>query len=95
MIATPGKTVEILLIVLTVGLPILKFVLFPARAMGRGGNWTIIGALMIVGVMMAVWFGVQSVTDTGMLGTASAVAAKPGDPPPAQSLDLDSLSQLF
>ena len=87
---------EILLLVLTVGLPILKFVLFPARAMGRGGNWTIIGALMIVGVMMAVWFGVQSLTDTGnLLGTGSAVAAKPGDPPPAPASDLDSLSQLL
>lgn len=86
---------EILLLVLTVGLPILKFVLFPARAMGRGGNWTIIGALMIVGVMMAIWFGVQSMSDTGMLGTATAVAAKPGDPAAAQSADLDSLSQLF
>ena len=86
---------EILLLVLTVGLPILKFVLFPARTMGRGGNWTIIGALMIVGVMMAVWFGVQSLTDTGMLGTASAVAAKPGDSTPAQSADLDTLAQLF
>ena len=85
---------EILLLVLTVGLPILKFVLFPARAMGRGGNWTIIGALMIVGVMMAIWFGVQSMSDTGMLGTSTAVAAKPGDPAPAQSADLD-LSQLF
>jgi len=44
---------------------------------------------------MAIWFGVQSVSDTGMLGTSTAVAAKPGDPAaPAQSADLD-LSQLF
>jgi len=94
--AAQAFRMDILLIALTVGLPVLKFVLFPARTMGRGGNWTIVGALMIVGLMMAIWFGMQSLSDTASLfGTASAVAAKPGEAPPAQLPDLDTLAQLF
>ncbi len=84
---------EILLLVLTVGLPLVKFILFPARAMGRGGNWVIVGALMIVGLMMVLWFAVQSVDQvTGDLapsgaGTASANAAVPQYP------DFDKLAK--
>jgi hypothetical protein len=90
-----GTAMDILLLVLTVGLPLLKFVLFPARAMGRGGSWTIVGAVMIVGLMMALWFGIQSLSDTATtLGAASAVAAKPGDPP-AGMPDLDGLAQFL
>jgi hypothetical protein len=83
---------EILLIVLTVGLPLLKFVLFPARTMGRGGNWTIVGAVMIVGLMMALWFGLKSFTDvTGDPQAASATAAAAGTGVP----DLSALAKLF
>ncbi|MGN6102097.1 MAG: hypothetical protein ACTHOR_13205 [Devosia sp.] len=84
---------EILLLVLTLGLPILKIVLWPARTMGRGGNWTLVGAAMIVCLMMALWFGMQSVTDVGDAAAAS-VGSKPaqaGDQLP----DLDALSRLF
>ena len=58
----------------TVGLPLIKIVLFPARAMGRGGNWTLIGAAMIVGLMMALWFGVQSFSDPAPSGKSAAAS---------------------
>lgn len=65
---------EILLLALTVGLPLIKIVLFPARAIGRGGNWTLIGAAMIVGLMMVLWFGVQSFTDSPPAGKSAAAS---------------------
>lgn len=69
---------EILALVLTIGLPLIKIVMFPARTMGRGGNWTLVGAAMIVGLMMALWFGMQSLTaapDLPANTTASANGA--------------------
>jgi len=63
---------DIALFALGIGLPIAKFVLFPAKTMGRGGNWTIVGALMIVCLMMALWFGIQSLTGTDGDGVQSA-----------------------
>jgi hypothetical protein len=67
---------EILLLALTIGLPLIKIVLVPARAMGRGGNWTLIGAVMIVGLMMALWFGVRSFTDSAPDATSVTAADK-------------------
>ncbi|HTJ57285.1 MAG TPA: hypothetical protein VL418_06960 [Devosiaceae bacterium] len=63
---------ELLLLGLTIGLPVFKILLFPARAIGRGGNWTWVGAAMIVGLMMVLWFSVQSLT-----GTEDATVAAP------------------
>lgn len=67
---------DILIIALTIGLPLIKFLLFPARAMGRGGNWTIYGAMMIVGVMMVIWLGVRSLGDPSPPSPASPAAAQ-------------------
>ena len=85
----PGDSggMDILLVALGIGLPILKFVLFPARTMGRGGNWTIMGALMIVGLMMALWFGMQSLTSDAAPGDATATAA--------QSSEIAALEKLL
>jgi hypothetical protein len=66
------RTMDLLLLALTIGLPLLKFVLFPARAVGRGGGWTIAGAVMIVGFMMLLFFTVQSFTG----GSATPAQAK-------------------
>jgi hypothetical protein len=85
---------DILLLALGVGLPLLKFVLFPARAMGRGGNWTILGALMIVGLMMAIWAGVNALS--GVAGDGTAVAQSATASSEAQQLqDLDALEKLL
>ena len=71
---------EILLLVLTIGLPLIKILMFPARTMGRGGNWTLVGAAMIVAMMMALWFGMQTLTapvDVTAPGTAPAADQMP------------------
>ena len=93
---------DLLLLGLTIGLPLIKIILFPARAVGRGGSWTIIGAVMIVGLMMALWFGVQSMTGTDTdAATATASSATPdsGNADSAASdqqlSDIDKLAQLL
>jgi hypothetical protein len=84
---------DLLLIALTIGLPLIKFVLFPARAMGRGGGWTLAGAVMIVGLMMLLFFAVQSMTP-GSSGTAPATkGAAQSDQ--QQLPDLGDLSKLL
>jgi hypothetical protein len=83
---------EILLLALTIGLPIIKILLFPARTMGRGGSWTVVGAIMIVGLMMALWFGMQSLTDTVASPTAGATTPASAD---TSSKALDDLAKLF
>lgn len=70
---------DILLIALTIGLPLLKFIFFPARAMGRGGNWTVMGAVMIVAIMMALWFGIQSWTAPPTTSDTASVATPASD----------------
>jgi hypothetical protein len=84
---------EILLLALTAGLPLVKILLFPARTMGRGGNWTLVGAAMIVALMMALWFGMQSVSDT--VGDANAATSKSADASPLKQSDIDALAKLL
>ena len=84
---------EILFLALTAGLPIVKILLFPARTMGRGGNWTFVGAAMIVALMMALWFGMQSVTDT--VGEASASTGQASDSSTLKQSDIDALAKLL
>ncbi len=81
---------DILLLLVSLGLPIVKIVLFPARTMWRGGGWTLVGAAMLVCLMMAIWFAVESASNTaadvanaaGASGTASGV-----DPHDADAVD--------
>jgi len=90
------RTMDLLLLALTIGLPLLKFVLFPARAVGRGGGWTIAGAAMIVGVMMLLFFAVQSFTgsSTAPAPAKSTASASQSDQQEVQALnDLAKLLQ--
>lgn len=86
---------DLLLVALGIGLPLLKFVLFPARAMARGGHWRLVGAVLIVGLMMGLWAGVRSLGDvaTAFTSPGTAVAAAPDK---ALTLpDLENLAHLF
>jgi hypothetical protein len=65
--------------------------LFPARTMQRGGGWTLVGAAMIVATMMALWFGVQSLTAAPALPATGAAAQSDTQQLP----DLDDLSKLL
>ncbi|HEY8594144.1 MAG TPA: hypothetical protein VIL84_02780 [Devosiaceae bacterium] len=82
-------------------IPILKFVLWPARAMGRGGGWTFGGALVIVAAMMILFLGLQSMLpgagspDTNVAQpdqTAKANAAAQADIAALKKLDFSVLN---
>ncbi len=81
---------DIILLLVTLGLPIMKIVLFPARTMGRGGGWTIVGAAMLVCLMMAIWFAVQSASNTAA-DVASATSATSGADDKADGDAVDKL----
>jgi hypothetical protein len=84
---------DMLLLALSIGVPLIRFLLFPARTMGRGGHRKYLGAVMIVGLMMALWLGVQSLgTITADLAGGHAQANAPA-PRPAGP-DLDGLAQF-
>ena len=73
---------QILIIASIVG-PLLPFLLFPGRLIGRGGIWVAVGAAMLVGIMMLVFFSMQDLGSpdsaiAGLVGgdaTASLSAA--------------------
>lgn len=44
---------------LGLALPLLRFVFFPIKAIGRGGNWTLMGAAMLVLAMMGLFLMVK------------------------------------
>jgi len=81
---------DLLLLALTIGLPLIKILLFPARTMGRGGSWTLVGAGMIVVVMMALWFGVRSLSDVCSALATSSTATAAATP---QLPDFDGLAK--
>ena len=78
------------MLLLTIGLPIMKIVLFPTRAVGRGGNWVIVGAAMIVAMMMVLWFGMQQFSDTAGDAAAAHAGADKSD-----AIDFDALAKLL
>jgi hypothetical protein len=83
-----------LLLAAAIGLPLIKILLFPARTMGRGGNWTFVGAALLVALMMAIWFGMQSFSDVNDdLAKSGGKAQAAGS---AEQLpDLDQLAKLL
>ena len=83
---------DILLLLAAIGLPFIKIVLFPARTMGRGGNWTLVGAALLVVLMMAIWFGMQSFSDVNDDLAKSGAGAQAASSP-QQLPDFDQLAK--
>lgn len=79
---------NLVILVLSVVLPLLPVILFPTRFFGRGLVSTAFGAVLLVGMMMLLYFGLQSLTapDSGGLDTAL---------PGATDADLSALEKLF
>lgn len=86
---------DIVLLLISLGLPIAKIVLFPARTMGRGGGWTIVGAAMLVCLMMAIWFAVQSASDTATNVANATAASTTAGPASGDQLDGDAVNKLI
>ena len=82
-----------LFVIVSVVLPLLPVVLFPARFIGRGLGGTLLGAALIVGMMMLVYWSL-----TGLGGLAgddgksdAALAAQAG----GSDADVKALEKLL
>jgi len=78
------------ILVLSVVLPLLPIVLFPTRFFGRGRAMTVLGAVLLVGVMMLLWWSLNGLTSTDTAAT-SDTAALTG----LSDQDLSALEKLF
>jgi hypothetical protein len=80
---------NVVFLIASVVLPLLPVVLFPTRFIGRGRVSTLLGAGMIVGMMMLIYFGLQGFGD--MTGKSDG-----GDDAVALSdADMSALKTLF
>jgi hypothetical protein len=86
---------DMLLLALTIGLPLLKFVVFPARAVGRGGGWTIAGAVMIVGYMMLLFCTIQAFTGSPSTPAQAKAPAAVSQPDQQEVQALQDLTKLL
>ena len=78
------------ILVLSVVLPLLPIVLFPTRFFRRGRTMTVLGAVLLVGVMMLLWWSLNGLTSTDTAAT-SDTAALTG----LSDKDLSALEKLF
>ena len=78
---------EWLLVAAIALLPLLKFVLMPARTMGRGGGFTLVGAALLVAMMMGLFVLMQGLQDP-------AASLSPADQARAQA-DMKALERLL
>ena len=79
---------NVLLIIIGVGAPLLPIVLFPTRFFGKGMGMTLLGAGLLVGAHMLVWRSVNFSTDTSS-STDTAAATGLSD------ADMSALEKLF
>ena len=83
-------TVNAILLIVSVVLPLLPVVMFPTRFIGRGTGATVVGAVLIVGMMMVIYFSLSAAT-----GDQGAGAAAPTDLPSVSDADLSALKDLL
>ena len=79
-----------MILILSVVLPLLPIVLFPTRFFGRGRAMTVLGAVLLVGVMMLVWWSLNGLTGADpAAGTDTAALTGLSDQ------DMSALEKLF
>ena len=78
-----------ILTILSVVLPLLPVIMFPTRFFGRGTLPTIVGACLLVGMMMVLYFSLGALSGDGSPGAASA------DLPSVPDADLSALADLL
>lgn len=69
--------------------PLLPVVLFPTRFFGRGRMMTVLGAVLLVGAMMLLWYSVSGFTSDDAKSTDTAAVDGLSDQ------DLSALEKLF
>jgi hypothetical protein len=79
-----------LILVVSVVLPLLPVVMFPTRFFGRGMGSTVLGAGLLVGMMMLLYFGLQT-----MGGGGEAASTDVAGLPAGSDADMSALAQLL
>ena len=79
---------NVLLVIVGVVAPLLPIVLFPTRFFGRGMGMTLVGAGLLVGAMMLVWWSINFSTDTAPTADTAALTG-------LSDTDMSALEKLF
>jgi hypothetical protein len=79
-----------LILIASVVVPLLPIVLFPTRFFGRGVGMTLLGAGLLVGMMMLVWWSLNSLGGADVAPTTDTAALAGVD-----DADLSALEKLF
>jgi hypothetical protein len=82
--------VNAILLIASVVLPLLPVVMFPTRFIGRGTPATVLGAVLLVGLMMVLYFSLSAATGESGAGKTAAP-----DLPSVSDADLKALQNLL
>jgi hypothetical protein len=85
-----SATMNAILLIASVVVPLLPVVMFPTRFIGRGVGATVLGAGLLVGMMMVIYLSLSAITGGTSEGKAAAA-----DVPDISNADLDALKDLF
>ena len=64
-----------IILIVSVVLPLLPIVLFPTRFFGRGTGMTLLGAGLLVGMMMLVYWSLSGLTATDTTSSDADISA--------------------
>ena len=80
-----------IILIVSVVLPLLPIVLFPTRFFGRGTGMTLLGAGLLVGMMMLVYWSLSGLTATDTTSSDADTAALAG----VSDADISALAKMF
>jgi hypothetical protein len=83
------RQMSALILIASVVLPLLPVVLFPTRFFGRGTGMTLVGAGLLVGLMMLIYWSLSAFTAPDTSGSDIAALAGVND------ADIAALEKLF
>ena len=81
---------DALILIASVVLPLLPVVMFPTRFFGRGLGSTLVGAVLLVGMMMLLYWSLQGALNPGSGDKDDAAAAAA-----LSDADLSALKKLL
>ena len=81
---------DAIILIASVVLPLLPVVMFPTRFFGRGLGSTLVGAVLLVGMMMLVYWSLQGALNSGGGDSGDAATATA-----LSDADLSALKKLL
>ena len=81
---------NLVLLIVSVVVPLLPVIMFPTRFFGRGLGSTVLGAALLVGTMMLLYLGLQSMGGDGTESSSDMAALTTGS-----DADVSALEQLL